>query len=109
MAENQNIASLSISSVFLFAGICLSGCASQPEAPLAVATEQIVISKPTEDSLRISDSERQLAEKQRQCLSEKKKLETALKDSQKQNDELRKKLDALLAIDRDLRSRGKGK
>ena len=109
MAENRDIASLLRSSICLFSGICVFGCASQPEAPIEVPTVEVIVSKPTDSSQRSSDSERQLAEKQRNCLTDKKKLETALKDSQKQNDELRKKLDSLLAIDRDLRSRGKGK
>lgn len=109
MAENRDIAAFLRSSSCLFVGTFLFGCASRPEAPVEVPTEPVSISRPIDNSLKNSDSERQVAEKQRQCLSEKKKLEIALKDSQKQNDELKKKLDALLSIDRDLRSRGKGK
>ena len=109
MPENRFFAFLFKSNFCLLASICLFGCASQPEAPIESPTEQVVVAKPPENIQKISDSEKQLIEKQRQCLSEKKKLETALKDSQKQNDELKKKLDALLTIDRDLRSRGKGK
>lgn len=48
-----------------------------------------------------------MAERQRHCQEEKRRLELALKENQKRTDELQKKLDALLAIDRDLRSRGK--
>lgn len=47
---------------------------------------------------------RALADKQRQCLSEKRRMEIALRDSEKQVDDLQKKLDVLLAIDRELRS-----
>jgi len=48
-----------------------------------------------------------MAERQRQCQEEKRRLELTLKENQKRTEELQKKLDALLAIDRDLRSRGK--
>jgi hypothetical protein len=49
----------------------------------------------------------ELEKKQRQCLAEKRRLELAIKDNQKQTDELQKKLDSLLAIDREIRSREK--
>jgi hypothetical protein len=48
---------------------------------------------------------RAAADKQRQCLSEKRRMEIALRDSEKQVDDLQKKLDVLLAIDRELRSK----
>lgn len=48
-----------------------------------------------------------MAERLRHCQEEKRRLELALKENQKRTDELQKKLDALLAIDRDLRSRKK--
>ncbi|HEX9195085.1 MAG TPA: hypothetical protein VF854_03615 [Azonexus sp.] len=51
--------------------------------------------------------ERQLAERQRQCAEDKRRLDQALKESQLRTEQLQKKLDALLAIDRELRSRGK--
>lgn len=57
----------------------------------------------------MSDSERLMADRQRHCQEEKRRLELALKENQKRTDELQKKLDALLAIDRDLRSRGKNR
>lgn len=50
-----------------------------------------------------------MAERQRHCQEEKRRLEMVLKENQKRIDELQKKLDALLAIDRDLRSRGKNR
>lgn len=56
---------------------------------------------------RLIETERQLTEKQRHCLEEKRRVELALKDSQKRNEEVQKKLDALLAIDREIRGRGK--
>ena len=62
----------------------------------------------TADSQKIGELERHLAERQRQCLAEKRRLELALKESQKRSDDLQKKIDTLLAIDRELRSRAKG-
>ncbi len=86
----------------------ISACATNSEK---VVDEVIVFepapinSRSAVDVQRISELERQLAERQRQCQLEKRRLELALKDNQKQSEELQKKLDALLAIDRELRSR----
>lgn len=88
----------------------LSGCATQQERA-AVAKEgsaPAVVVVPAETS-RSSDADRMLSEKYRQCLDEKRRLDNALKENQKRNDELQRKLDGLLAIDRDLRSRGKAR
>lgn len=48
-----------------------------------------------------------MTERQRHCQEEKRRLELMLKENQKRADELQKKLDGVLAIDRDLRSRAK--
>jgi hypothetical protein len=61
------------------------------------------------DTQKISELERQLAREQRLCIADKRRLEVALKDAQKQNEDLQKKLDALLNIDRDLRNRNRGR
>jgi hypothetical protein len=91
--------------------LLLAGCVAQPERA-AVANEGSVpastVAVPAE-AARPSDAERLLAEKHRQCQEEKRRLDNALKENQKRNDELQKKLDGLLAIDRDLRSRGKAR
>ena len=93
----------------------LSGCATQvelqavPETPVEISVEPTPISRAPADVQKINVLERQLADKQRQCLVDKRRLEAALKDNQKRVDELQKKFDALLAIDRDLRSSKKNR
>ncbi|MDD2741094.1 MAG: hypothetical protein PHV02_02410 [Rhodocyclaceae bacterium] len=93
----------------------LSGCATQgelqavPETPVEIPVEPTPIGRAPADIQKINALERQLAEKQRHCLVDKRRLEAALKDNQKQADELQKKLDALLAIDRELRSSKKNR
>jgi len=96
--------------IFLLGAIAfaVSACASNSEKQV----DEVVVFEPAPistrsavDVQRISELERQLAERQRQCQLEKRRLELALKDNQKQSDELQKKLDALLAIDRELRGR----
>ena len=109
MSEHRNLNSISRLAVCFLASIWLFGCASQPEAPIEVPIEQVVVTKPPDQSQKISELERQIAEKQRQCLVDKRRLENSLKELQKQNDDLRRKLDGLLDIDRDLRSRGKSR
>lgn len=52
-------------------------------------------------------AERLMLERLRHCKEEKRQLELQLKESQKRTEELQKKLDALRAIDRELRNRGK--
>ena len=94
-----------VGTIFSFGGCALNdakqsserlGPESTPPGPRSAA-----------DAQRISELERSLAERQRQCLVDKRRLELALKESQKQAEETQKKLDALLAIDRELRARGK--
>lgn len=83
----------------------LSACATLPgqQAP-AVQAEPTSVGR-TGDGQKTGIAEQQLAEKQRQCLVDKRRLEVALKDSQKQVEDLQNKLDVLLAIDRELRSK----
>ena len=62
----------------------------------------------TEKQRQLTERQRQLTEQQRQFNEEKQRLERELRESQSHSDELQKKLDAILAIDRDLRRGGKG-
>jgi RNase H-fold protein (predicted Holliday junction resolvase) len=90
--------------------IALTGCALNQDKK----SDEVIVFEPLPtnsrsplDVQKISEMEKQLADKQRQCLADKRRLEIALKDNQKQSDELQKKLDSLLAIDREIRSRAK--
>jgi hypothetical protein len=95
-------------------GTGLSGCAMTREspAPVALAGAPEIPAETTHvaaDTQKIGELERQLAREQRLCVADKRRLEVALKDAQKQNEELQKKIDALLNIDRDLRNRNRGR
>jgi len=93
----------------------LVGCAATGDKPPEVVADVPVSSpRPVADAPRIAELERQLAERQRQCAEEKRRHDLALKEYQLRTEQLQgrteqlqKKLDALLAIDRELRSRGK--
>ena len=85
----------------------LTACASNIEKPPAVVDVLPSSPRPVPDARRIAELERQLAERQRQCAEEKRRQELVLKENQLHTEQLQKKLDALLAIDRELRSRGK--
>jgi len=89
--------------------ICgLTGCATNSEMPVAAPSMPTPSSsRSTSDIQRIAELERQLVERQRHCLEDKRRQYLALKENQKQSEELQKKLNALLAIDRELRRRGK--
>ncbi len=93
------------------AGLCglvlLTGCNTAEQRPAEVLEPSATTSTHGEMQ-RINDLQRQMAERQRQCNEEKRRQEQSLKESHKRNEELQKKLDTLLAIDRELRSRGKG-
>jgi hypothetical protein len=95
--------------VFLCLVPCLGlvGCASNVEKPPEVADVLPSVSRPASDTRRIAELERQLAERQRQCAEDKRRQDLLLKENQLRTEQLQKKLDALLAIDRELRSRGK--
>ena len=80
----------------------LSACANKPANPPQEAVPSSVAAR-TPEELRINELERILADKQRQCAEEKRRQDSALKESQKKADELQKKLNNLLAIDRELR------
>lgn len=94
---------------FLCLGCCLglAGCASNMEQPPGVVDVLPGSPRPVSDAPRNAELERRLAERQRQCADDKRRLELALKENQLRTEELQKKLDALLAIDRELRNRGK--
>lgn len=94
---------LALASVYLFAGCALQ----EQKSSSASQTAQSPVVAGAVESSRPTEAERMLAEKHRQCQDEKRRLDSALKENQKRNEELQKKLDGLLAIDRDLRSRGK--
>jgi len=97
--------SISLSSIT--AVLVLSGCAVGNARQAEPGDSPVASSAAPSDAQRIADLQRQLAERQRHCNEDKRRQELALKDAQKRNDELQKKLDSLLAIDRELRSRGK--
>ncbi len=78
--------------------------ASVPETPSAKAERQ-----GKGDGARHRESERRLAERLRQCVEEKRRQESSLQEAQKHADDLQKKLDSLLAIDRQLRYRNKAR
>ena len=92
----------------LFICTLLGACAGKPTQP-ADDSQEIASATKSPEQLHINELERSLAEKQRQCAEEKRRQDAALKDSLKKNEELQKKLSALLAIDRDLRTRSKGR
>jgi TolA-binding protein len=82
--------------------LMLSACASKPSSsPSEAVPAPVAVHTPEE--LRINELERLLADKQRQCAEEKRRQDSSLKESQKKVDELQKKLNNLLAIDRELR------
>lgn len=117
----------------LLASFVLTACglmpakqvAMPPDAPLGAATRDAAdVQRIDELERQLSEQQRQLTERQRQLdewqrrlterkrqlterrhefLEEKQRLELELKESQNRSDELQKKLDAILAIDRDLR------
>jgi len=89
----------------MVACLILGGCASTAGTKPEPVAEPSPRSSP--EPVKPSDSERLMAERQRHCQEDKRRLELMLKENQKRTDELQKKLEALLAIDRDVHSRGK--
>ena len=101
----------------LLASLVLTACSSTPPKPVETPDQPAVSTRDEADVQRIDELERQLAEQQRQLterqrqlterrrlyFEEKQRLERSLKESQSRSDELQNKLDAILAIDRDLR------
>ncbi len=94
---------------FLYFICCLglAGCASHTKKSPVMSDVPSSVPRPVSDAQRIAELERQLAERQRQCAEEKRRQELALKESQQRAEQLQKKLDSLLAIDRELRNRPK--
>jgi septal ring factor EnvC (AmiA/AmiB activator) len=100
-----------------FTSLFLAACSWLPKADEDSATRAAVATQTAIYVQRIADLERQLAEQQRlmsdrqrqmserrrSWLEEKRQLERQLKDSQTHLDELQKKLEAIVTIDRDLR------
>lgn len=103
----------------LAANIGMVGCVSHTEKSSEMPNELVSSVKliPNEpvplctrtplETKRIRDLERQFAERQRNCLEDKIRLEQTIRENQKHIDELQRKLDSLLAIDRQLRNREK--
>ena len=87
----------------LFATLVLTACSSAPPTPVENPKTPAVTTRAETDIQRINELERQLSQRQRQCLDEKRRLELELNESQKRGDDLQQKLDAVLAIDRELR------
>ena len=87
----------------LFATLVLTACSSAPPKPVESPEMPAATTRAAADIQRINELERQLSQRQRQCLEEKRRLELDLSESQKRGDDLQQKLDAILAIDRELR------
>ena len=93
----------------LFATLVLTACSSAPPTPVESPDTPAAITRAEGDIQRISELERQLSQRQRQCLEDIRHLELELKESQKRGDDLQQKLDAALAIDRELRRGSNGR
>ena len=111
------LASARIATAALSIALLLSACAAPPtnRAGTDGAPDQTTRPRDPSDVKRIEDLERQVAELQkqlndrrRQSYEEKRRLERELKDTQDRLDESQKKLEAILAIDRELRRGNKG-
>ena len=87
----------------LFVTLVLTACSSAPPTPVENPETPAATTRAAGDIQRITELERQLSLRQRQCLDEKHRLELELNESQKRGDDLQQKLDAILAIDRELR------
>lgn len=93
----------------------LAGCATQPAAPVqTIATHEVSTHSAITTLTTTADPSG--SDRLRPCQDEKRRLEIALRDAQKRNDELQKrhddiqnKLDALMAIERDVRNRQKSR
>lgn len=79
------------------------GCAQQP--PVEETPPITAEARRAEDAeRRVAEVERQMAERQRHCNDDKRRLEATLKDTQARLDSAQKKLNAVLAIERDMRA-----
>jgi len=93
----------------LLATVVLTACSSAPPALVEGSEAPATTTRAAADIQRINELERQQSLRQRQYLEEKRRLELELKESQKRGDDLQQKLDAVLAIDRELRRGSKGR
>lgn len=93
--------------------LLLSGCALTPPAENcptpAVPPISSVEKQPASEPAKPRDNEKRLADRLRLCNEERHRLEAALQESQKRSDDLQKKINALLMIDREVRNREKEK
>ncbi len=78
----------------------LTACAARPPETSVIDNEGAAR---TSEAQRISELEKQLVDRQKQCAEDKRRLDASLKETQKRLDETQKKLDAVLAIERDVR------
>ena len=92
----------------LFATLVLAACSSVPPTQLESTVTPAATTRAPADIQRINELERQQSQRQRHYLEEKRRLELELKESEKRGDDLQQKLDAVLAIDRELRRGNKG-
>jgi hypothetical protein len=92
----------------LFATLVLAACSSAPPTVLESPVTPAATTRSAADIQRINELERQQVQRQRHFLEEKRRLEFELKESEKRGDDLQQKLDAVLAIDRELRRGIKG-
>ncbi len=88
--------------------LILAGCAAQPEAPV-VSLDQLEAPAQSAATSGVKPGAAEVSpnDRLRPCQDEKRRLEIALRDAQKRHDELQRKLDAVMAIDRDMRNRTK--
>jgi len=87
----------------LLVTLVLTACSSAPPTPVESRDTPAATTRAVADIQRINELERQLSQRQRQYFEEKRRLELELSESQKRGDDLQQKLDAILAIDRELR------
>jgi len=108
----------------LFASLVLAACSQMPAQTVETVETCVtpaVTSRNADDVQRIDELQRetselqtqvhelrrQMSERRRQFLVEKQRLEQELKDGRERADDMQNKLDAVLAVDRDLRRGGK--
>ena len=110
MAKSERFRSPFCLVLGLLAVFALTGCSAMswkkcecPEATVESIRDEADIQRINELEHQLSDRQRQLSEKQRQFLEERRRLERLLKESQTRSDELQAKLEAILAIDREMR------
>ena len=93
----------------LFATLVLTACSSAPPTLVESPDTPAATTRAAADILRINELESQQSQRVLHFLEEKRRLGLELKESQKRGDDLQQKLDAILAIDRELRRGSKGR